>query len=112
MEAVEPSKQARFCNRFRAVAHNIAKGISDSQAATYDGNWTTWAEFFLDVSPDPLLVLYRYPLTILDTFVRQYRTGPLAASRRKVRLCTFDNYICSIGQALATMRAPVLCLTS
>ena len=74
MEAVEPPKQACFCNRFRAAGNDIAEGLSASQAATANGHWTTWAKYFLDISLEPLLVLYRYPvpfLTLLQGSIRQ-----------------------------------------
>ena len=38
MEDVYPSKQACLCDSFHATVHNISEGLSDSQAATANGN--------------------------------------------------------------------------
>ena len=80
MEAVDPSKLAHFFNIFCAAVHEISEGLSDNKAATADGHCTKWAKFCLYVDLEPLLVFYRDPVTILNTFERQYCTGALSPS--------------------------------
>ena len=103
MEVVEPYKRARFCNNFRAMAHNIAKGLSDSQDPAAKGHCTKWAEFCQCVSPNHLLVFYRDPVPIINTFARQYRTGSLTPSRHQLLSRTVEDAASSISQALAAM---------
>ena len=52
---------------------------------------------------DPLIVSYRDPVLILNTFARKYRTGALSLSGRQVRSHTVEDFVQSIGQALAAM---------
>ena len=72
MEAVDPSKQARFCNSFCAATQDIAEGLSASRSTAADGHWMKWDEFCQEIDLDPLLVLYRDPVPIFNTFVMQY----------------------------------------
>ena len=52
---------------------------------------------------DPLLVSYRYLYPIINTFVRQYRTGEIAPNGRQVQSHTVEDAVGSIGQALASL---------
>ena len=106
MEDVDPSKGARVFGIFRTVTQNIDKRLSASQSATANGPWKKWSEFCPDVYLDPLLVLYRCPVSILDTFVRQYRTGALAPSICQVQSLTVEDNVRLIGQALTAMGGP------
>ena len=112
MEALDPFKRPRFCNILHAVAHNIDKGLSASQAAATDWHWMTWSEFCRDVALDPLRFPYRDSVFILNIFVRQYQTGSLSLSGRQVRSRMVKDVVRSIGQALATIGSPYPCLTS
>ena len=53
MEAVDPSKQARFCNSFCAATQDIAEGLSASRSAAADGHWMKWDEFCQEIDLDP-----------------------------------------------------------
>ena len=72
MEAVDPSKQDRFCNSFHDEAHEISQGLYASLDAAIDGHQMKWAEFCQDVALNSLLVSYRDPVPIFNTFARQY----------------------------------------
>ena len=54
---------------------------------------------------DPLIVLYMYPVPILNTFVRQYKTGALSPRERQIRSHRVEYSIQSIGEVLAAMGA-------
>ena len=55
MEAVDPSKQDRFCNSFHDEAHDIDQGLYASLYAAIDGHRMKWAEFCQDVALIPYL---------------------------------------------------------
>ena len=112
MEDVDPSKGARVFGIFRTVTQNIDERLSSSQSATANGPWKKWSEFCPDVDLNPLLVLYRGPVSILDTFVRQYRTGALAPSICQVQSRRVEDSVRSIVQGLAAMGGPDSRLTS
>ena len=112
MEDVYPSKWARFCDSFRNKAHDIAEGLSASQASAANARWRKWAEFCWDMALDPLLVPYRDLVPILNTFVRQYRAGSLASIGYQVRSCTVEDAIRFIFRMLSYMGYPYPCLTS
>ena len=76
-EAVDPSNIFRFFDSFHAVAQDITKGLSASQAAAANGHWPTWAKLYIYMYFEPPLVLYRDAVPILNTFMRQYQTGAL-----------------------------------
>ena len=61
---------------------------------------------------EPLLILYRDLVPILNTFARQYRTSYLAPSGRHVLFRTVEDAVRSIVQAFAAMGAPDSHLTS
>ena len=109
---MEPSNQARFCNSFYSVVHDIAKGLSASQTAATNEKCTKWAEFCQDLDLNPLLILHRDPVHILNTFARHYWTLSLAPSIRHILSHTVGDYIRSIVQVLAAMGAPYPCLKS
>ena len=54
---------------------------------------------------DPLLVLYRDPVHILN-ITRQYWTAALSPSRCKVQSLTVQDAVQLIGQALSTIESP------
>ena len=41
---------------------------SPSQVAAAGGHWSKWAKFYMDMSLNPILVSYRYPVPILNAF--------------------------------------------
>ena len=84
LEVVNSYKRYRLCNSFRAVADEIAEGISASQYTAANRHWTKLAELFQDVSLNPLLVSYQDPVFILNTFARQYQTRALTPSGHQV----------------------------
>ena len=106
MEAVDPFKRACFYNSIHAAANNIAEGLSDRQSAAADGNWTKWDELRQDMSLNPVLILYRYLVHILNTFASQYRTKSLTHSGRQVQSCTVEDTIRLILQALTAFGNP------
>ena len=69
MATVKSAKRTRFHDSFYTEADNIYKGPSTIQAAAPNGNWEKWDEFFRDVALGILLVLYRYPVPILNEFI-------------------------------------------
>ena len=82
MAAVKPTKRNHFQDSFRAVADDITKGLSTIRSTVADGKWVKWDALCRYVDLNPLLVLYREPVPILNTFVRQYCTGSLAPNVR------------------------------
>ena len=105
-----PAKRTHFRNIFRTVADNITKGISTSRAATAFGHWEKWATFFREVSLNPLLVLYRDPVPILNAFSSQYSNGSIAPSGRKLLSCTVEDAVWSIGQLLTNLGTVYPCI--
>ena len=71
MEAMYPSKRDCFCYRFHTADQDIANGLSASQSDASNEHWKEGSEFCRDVSLNHLLVLYRYLVPVLNTFVRQ-----------------------------------------
>ena len=51
----------------------------------------------------PLLIGCKDPVTILNTFARDYRTGDIAPTSGPVQSCTAEDAVWSIGQALAAL---------
>ena len=54
---------------------------------------------------DPLLVAYQDPVTILNAFTRDYRTGNIVPDSRGVRSRTVEDAVRSIGQAIVMLGA-------
>ena len=52
---------------------------------------------------DPLLIGYKDPVPILNTFARDYRTGNIAPTSGPVQSHTAEDAVRSIGQALAAL---------
>ena len=46
MEAVDLSKQARFCNSFHSEVSKISDELSVSQYAADNGHWAKWDKFY------------------------------------------------------------------
>ena len=72
---MELAKRTRFRDSFHAVADNIFNGPSTGKSSATNAYWEKWSPFFQDVSLDPLLILYRYPVPTPNAFARQYMTG-------------------------------------
>ena len=81
-------------------------GIYFIQVSTGNGQWEKWSEFCRDVALNPILVSYQDPMPILNTYVRQYRTGSLAPIIRQVHSYTVEDVVWPIGQDLANMGSP------
>ena len=52
---------------------------------------------------DPLLIGYKDPVTILNIFARDYRTGGITPTSSPVQSRTAEDAVRSIGQALAAL---------
>ena len=70
------------------------------------------ADLCQDVALEPIIVLYRDPVPILNTPARNYRIGSLDPNRRQVQSRTVEDSAWSIGQAIAAMEEPDRRLTS
>ena len=103
MVTVDPAKCTCFHDSFRAAADNIFKGLSTSRSAAADGYWRKWAILYREVSFNPLLVLYRYPVPIISAFARQYRTWGITPSVHQVKSHTVEDAVRSILQVLAAL---------
>ena len=86
--------------------------MSVGKVTTADGHWTKWAYFCARGSLNPLLVAYKDPVPILNTFARDYRTGNIAPNSRGVRSRTVEDSVRSIGQAIAMLGAKYPQMTS
>ena len=65
----------------------------------------------MEVSLNPLIILYRYLVPILNTFARLYRAGAIAPSGRTFYYHMDKDVLWSIVQALAAMGTRYLHLT-
>ena len=80
MTTVDPADCTCICNSFHTAEDDIVKSLSASRANSANGNWEKWAAFLRDMALEPLLVSYRDPVPILNTFSRKYRTGDITPS--------------------------------
>ena len=103
MADVDTAARKRLCNTLCAATEDIAKGLSTGRACAADGHWKKWANFFLRVSLDPLIISYNDPTPILNTFAQDYRTRDIDPTSGPVRSCTAEDAMWSIGQALAAL---------
>ena len=86
--------------------------MSVGRATAADVHWTKWAYFCARVDLDPLLVTYKYPVPILNTFARDYRTRNITPNSRAVRYRTVEDDTRSIGQAIVVLGAKYPRMTS
>ena len=100
MATVDTATQTRFWDIIIASTKDIREGLSVGRATAADGHWTKWAYFCARVTLKTLLVPYRDPVTILNAFARDYRTGNIALNIRVVQSRTVDDAVRSIGQAI------------
>ena len=75
MVDLDTAARDSFCNTFCAATEDIAEGLSTGRDCTADGHWTKWAKNISRVALDPLLIGYKDPVSILNIFARDYRTG-------------------------------------
>ena len=75
---MDPAAQTRFWNSFSTATEDIREGLSAGRATAADGHWNKWAYFCSKVDLDPLIVAYKDPVSILNAFARDYRTGNIA----------------------------------
>ena len=105
MADVATARRDDFIHSFRAAADDVAEGLTASRTASADTHWAQWHTFCVRVALDPLLVSYRDPVPILNTFAREYRTGRISASGAAVRSRTVEDAVRSVGQTLAALGA-------
>ena len=103
MVYADTASRERLCNTFCAATEDIAESLSTGQSCAADGHQTKWANFCSRVSLNPLLIGYKEPVPILNTFSRYYRTGDIAPTSGPVRSCTVEDAVRSIGQALEAL---------
>ena len=72
MATVDLAAQTRFWSSFSTATEDIREGLSVGQATAADDHWTKWSYFCARVTLDPLLVAYKDPVPILNTFARDY----------------------------------------
>ena len=70
MATVEPTAQTRLWNSFSTATEYIREGLSVGRFTAADGHWTKWACFCTRVALYHLLVAYKDPVPILNTFAR------------------------------------------
>ena len=105
MATVNTAYQNLFWDSFSASTEDIREGLSVCQATAADGHWTKWAYFCARVALDSLLINYKDPVTILNAFSRDCRTGNIAPNSRAVRSRTVEYAVRLIGQAIAVWGA-------
>ena len=84
MAHVDPIQQQRFLSSFCAVTEAIVEGLSASRAYSINNHWKIWSAFFANVALNPLLLSYKDPIPILDTFAAEYRHSNITASCKNV----------------------------
>ena len=77
-----------------------------------DGHWTKWAYFCTRLALDPILVAYKDPVPILDSFARDYRTGKITPYSRAVRSRMVEDAVRSIGHEITVLEAKDPWMTS
>ena len=97
MATVDTNAQTSFWYRFSALTEDIREGLSVGRATAADGHWNKWAYFCARVAVDPLLVAYKHPVPILNSFDRDYRTVNIATNIRAVQSRTVEDSVHSIG---------------
>ena len=71
MVTVDHTKCTRLHDILCVAADNIVKIIYTSRVATVNGHWAKWDTLCRDMALDLLLVSYRDPVPIINTFKRQ-----------------------------------------
>ena len=84
MATVDPVAQTRFWHSFRSAMEDILEGLSTVRATTANGHWTKWTYFCARVTLNTLLFAYQDPVTTLNAFAQDYRTGNIAPNSRGV----------------------------
>ena len=112
MATVDPDAQTHFCDSFSALTEDIQEGFSVCRATAADGHWTKLVYFCARVALDPLIVIYKDFVPIINTFARDYRTGNIAPNSREVQSRTAEDAVRSIGQVIAMLGAKDLRMTS
>ena len=112
MEALYTTKKIRFRDCFCGGSDKISDRDSNSRSSTANVHWEKRDEFCRGVTFYPLLVLYIYQGIILITFSHKYRTKYIPPRKNEVQDRIVQDAIHLIGNAIATLVAKYLCLTS
>ena len=100
---MDPTAGKAFRDSFCFATEDIAEGLSEGRDASADGYWAKWANFCQQVALDPLLVGYKDPVSILNTFAQDYRTEDIAQTSSPVQSRPVKDVVWPIGQALVAL---------
>ena len=112
MATVDPATKTCFWDSFSTLTEDIQEGLSVGRATAADVHWTKWAYFWARVALDPLLVTYKDPVPIFNTFAWYYQTGNIAPNSRVVQSRTVEDAVQLIGQVIGMLGSKYPWMTS
>jgi hypothetical protein len=71
-----------------------------------NSHWSIWTEFLnsLHINDPYYLTDFEYPNPLLQVFAEHLRTGEIAPSDDPLRSRSVEDYVCSIGQEITSLR--------
>ncbi len=88
-----------------ALPQEVAAGVTDKRAKAQREHWKIWLTFCEDLHLDPSLFYIRYPIPVMQVFMRRFRDGRLAPSGQQVSNRHAEDALRSVGQTLAQLGA-------
>jgi hypothetical protein len=89
------------------AAQTAARSAAVSKRAKMsDSHWSIWTSFLDSLHiDDPYLVDFPDPIPLLQVFAEHLRSGQLAPSGDPIRSPSVEDYVCSVGQEIASLGA-------
>jgi hypothetical protein len=106
MAALPPDVRNNFGRDYGLAQQDVKAGVVSSRAQGAEGHWKTWLAYCSELGINPTLQEFQDPIPILQVFIRRYRIGEIAPSKRQVRSRTVEDALRSVGQAFATVGSP------
>lgn len=88
---------------FRAIAHDVAHGVSPNRASRADSIWNVWLAFCSTISAPPHFDGIVDPIPTLLLFAHRFRYGQISPSGTTVRSRTVEDALRAVGQAFSTL---------
>jgi hypothetical protein len=86
---------------FRAIAHDVAHGVSPNRASRADSIWNVWLAFCTTISAPPHFDGIVDPIPTLLLFAHRFRYGQISPSGTIVRSRTVEDALRAVGQKMA-----------
>jgi hypothetical protein len=106
LDACPPSTRDAFILDLRTAETARQSCVTPKRATEKDGHWRVWEGYCDSLGIGPYLQEVPEQLPLLQVFAVRLRAGILSPSRKPLSARRVEDYLCTVGEEIASLGAP------